>query len=315
KENSVLLKMEHDLNANHRLEASGERFHYKATIQNRRDQGPETNFLIDKNISKETIKRERLLLGYHYQANDTLAGIDQGYIKGWWQRMQLAAGQTAQRVPDERGAIIPGDPFRYQFPFGQYNRDNATSQRTHGLTTEWSGYLHQKAVLHNWSAGGDWYRSQTKQSSSGFDNCPDIPSSLPAPFGPRSCDLLHTGQSDMPRVDGNHLSIWVQDELLWNKDRYTLTPGLRFDSYSYQPKGDAGYTNNPNADLAALSSNRANRLSPSLRAAFNPTDTLSIYASYAYGFKAPSPSQLYLNYGAPGTYLTVGNPELRPETS
>src|SRR5699024_4225312 len=60
---------------------------------------------------------------------------------------------------------------------------------------------------------------------------------------------------------------------------------------------------------------RASRLSPSLRAAFNPTDNLSVYASYAYGFKAPSPSQLYLNYGAPGSYLTVGNPELRPEIS
>jgi len=128
--------------------------------------------------------------------------------------MQLAAGQAAQRIPDERGHIIPGDPFRYQFPFGQYARDNATSETSHGLTTEWTGYIQQKAVLHNWSVGGDWYRSRTKQSSSGFDNCPDIPPGLPAPFGPRSCDLLHTGQSDMPRVDGNHLALWVQHELL-----------------------------------------------------------------------------------------------------
>src|SRR5690606_11050478 len=33
------------------------------------------------------------------------------------------------------------------------------------------------------------------------------------------------------------------------------------------------------------------------------------------GFKAATASQLYLNYGAPGTYLNVGNPDLKPETS
>src|SRR5699024_9163186 len=199
------------------------------------------------------------------------------------------------------------------YPFGKYVRNNTTSETSQGLTTEWSGYLQHNSLLHNWSAGGDWYHSQTKQTSNGLDNCPDIPFGLPAPFGPRSCDLLHTGQSDMPRVNGNHLSLWVQDEILWNKDRYALTPGLRFDSYNYRPKGNASYTNNPNADLTVLSTNQARRCSPSIRAAYNPTDTLSIYASYAYGFKAPSPSQLYLNYSAPGTYLNVGNPKLRPE--
>src|SRR5699024_3892160 len=92
KENSVLLKLEHDLSARHRIEASGEGVHYKSTIQKRRDQGPEPNFAIEKNLRKETIKRERLLLGYRYQANGDLATIDHGYVKGWWQLMPQAAG-------------------------------------------------------------------------------------------------------------------------------------------------------------------------------------------------------------------------------
>lgn len=315
KENSVMFKLEHDLSANHRLEASGERFYHSAEIENLRDQGPGTGFALDGNTSKETIERERLLFGYQYQSDDAVAAIDTGYIKTWWQRMELEARQNALRTPDERGYIIPGDPFRYQFPFGKYVRDNSTSETSYGLTTQWSGFLQQATVLHNWSVGGDWYHTNTKQASRGYDNCPAIPAGLPAPFGPRSCDLLHTGQSDIPRVSGNSLALWVQDDILWGDDRYALTPGLRFDSYRHRPKTGADYTSNPNANLANLSSNSGKHFSPSLRATFTPSDKLSIYASYAYGFKAPSPSQLYLNYGAPGTYLRVGNPDLLPETS
>ena len=55
--------------------------------------------------------------------------------------------------------------------------------------------------------------------------------------------------------------------------------------------------------------------SPKLLAGWKAADELSLYAQYAYGFKAPSPSQLYTNYGGAGTYLRVGNPYLKPETS
>ncbi len=315
KQSSLLLKLEHDINSNHRLEASGEYFRNTATIQNLRDQGPGTSFLKNKNIGKEIVKRNRLLLGYQYNGNDPLGIINNGYIRTWWQKVQLEGSQNAYRLSDARGNIIPGDPFLYKFPFGTYVRENTISESSNGLTTEWSGYAQQTALLHNWSVGGDWYRSQTKQSSSGLDNCPKTSPHMPAPFGPRTCDLLHTGQSDMPRVDGKHLALWAQDDVMWGEGRYSITPGLRFDSYEYTPKGDSNYSRNPNANINQLSKNQANRFSPSVKATFNPNDSISIYASYSYGFKAPNPSQLYLNYGAPGTYLNVGNPDLKPEIS
>src|SRR5690606_32320299 len=59
----------------------------------------------------------------------------------------------------------------------------------------------------------------------------------------------------------------------------------------------------------------AGRFSPSLMAKMQAAPDLTLYARYGYGFKAPNSTQLYLNYGVPGTYLRVGNPNLRPEIS
>ena len=40
-----------------------------------------------------------------------------------------------------------------------------------------------------------------------------------------------------------------------------------------------------------------------------------LYAQWAQGFKAPDATQLYMNYGAEGSYLRLGNTDLKPEES
>lgn len=314
RQNNALIKLEHDIRAGHTLQLSGERFRSVSDIDNRRAQGPGTSFELGQNSTKENIARDRVLAGYQFRSADR-APLDHGQLKLYWQRLRLESRQQAQRVADARGSIIPGDPFRYGYPFGDFERDNDTQETGFGATTEWGGYVEAGAMAHRWSVGGDWYASRLRQESSGFDNCPASIPGLPEPFGPRSCDLLHTGQSDMPPVKGQAVSLWAQDEISWQDGRYAVTPALRFDGYRYRPRPDSRYQENPNADVTTWTSNSNQRVSPSLMFTYAPSDTVSLYASYAYGFKAPNASQLYLNYGAPGSYLSVGNPQLKPETS
>lgn len=314
-QNNLLVKLDHDLSLEHRLEFSGSRFRHHVDIDNRRDQGAGTNFVIGQNSTTEKIDRDHVVLGYKFESKQEYNALSSGYLKTYWQRVKLESQQNSIRIPDPRGSIIPGNPFNYGYPFGAYGRDNAIEESGFGATTQWNGYFGTASLAHHWTAGADWYGSRTRQDSSGVDNCPAPTPNLPAPFGPRSCDLLHTGQSDMPRVKGQAWSAWVQDEMSWQDGRYAFTPALRFDSYRYQPQHGSAYQNNPNADVTSQSSNSGSRVSPSLLATYKPTDTVLLYASYAYGFKAPNASQLYLNYGAPGTYLNVGNSDLKPETS
>lgn len=100
--------------------------------------------------------------------------------------------------------------------------------------------------------------------------------------------------------------LYVEDNILVT-DRLTLTPGLRFDFHS------------------EFGSN----WSPSLNAAYELTDTVSLKAGIARAFKAPNLYQLNPNYvyytrgqGCPIDYpnlgagcYVIGNPDLEPEVS
>ena len=199
------------------------------------------------------------------------------------------------------------------FPSGPYGRDNSIRQTMYGVNAEATKRL-GGAVTQLWTLGGEWYGNKTEQQSSGYDNCPVIRPGTPAPFGPRACDMLHTNQADVPQSKGSQWAMWVQDEFGFADGRYTLTPALRYDHYKQKPESTDSYASNPNAGKLP-SANSAGRFSPKLLAGWKAADELSLYAQYAYGFKAPSPSQLYTNYGGAGTYLRVGNPDLKPETS
>src|SRR5690606_2090968 len=218
-----------------------------------------------------------------------------------------------ERTKDARAAIIPGDPFRYGFPYGAYGRDNSIQETLFGVSGEATRRI-DGAVSQVLTVGAEWMGNRTEQYSSGYDNCPSVPSGLPAPFGPRACDMLHSNQADMPRVEGSQWALWARDEFSFAQGRYTVTPAIRYDHFEQKPQGSSRYDSNPN--VAALpSSSSGGRFSPSLLGTWKAQEQITLYAQYAYGYRAPSATELYTNYGAPGTYLRAGNPNLKPESS
>ena len=319
---NVMLKLQHDFTIQHRLTLSGEVFKHTGTIDNLHQQGTPT-FALGANSTAEEAARKRAVLGYEFRAVDEKASLSRGDIKLFWQRSRQESGQEAVRLPDPRGEVsfgpIPvGRMFGYAYPYGPYSRNNEIQETGLGVLTEWQGYLASGALQHRWAVGGEWYNSKLEQHSGGYDNCPAVLPPITNPafnLGPRNCELLHTNQSDMPQADGDQWSLWAQNEMSWADGKYALTPALRFDAYRYKPEAGGAYDANPNAPVTELSSASGQRVSPSLMATYRPRDDVSLYAKFGYGYKAPSASQLYLNYGAPGTYLRVGNPNLKAEVS
>lgn len=319
---NVMLKLQHDFTLEHRLSLSGEILKRTSTIENLHAQGTST-FALNANQTDEEAARKRAVLGYEYRSLNEHAAVSRGDIKAFWQRSRQESSQQAERLPDPRGNVsfgpIPvGSMYGYAYPYGPYGRDNSVEETGLGLLTEWEGYLTSGPLRHHWAVGGEWYQSKLKQYSGGYDNCPAVlpPISNPAfSLGPRNCELLHTNQRDLPQADGELWTLWAQNEMSWADRRYALTPAVRFDSYHYKPKAGEGYDANPNAQVTQLSSASGQRVSPSLMASYQPREDLTFYARFGYGYKAPSASQLYLNYGAPGTYLRVGNPNLKAEVS
>lgn len=322
RQHNVLLKLQHDWDSVHRLTLSGESFRLHRDIDNRLEQGAGTSYPEANNQTISELTRQRVWAGYGFRSSAERAPLEHADIKLYWQQTELEGRQDAFRNPDRRGSVsfgpFPvGRVYGYAYPYGPYGRSNVVSERGHGVVADWGGTLTGAGMLHSWSMGAEWYASRSEQSSTGYDNCPDTLLPVPPAYslGPRNCEFLHTNLADVASSKGTQYALWFQDEISWGAGRYAVIPAVRYDHYRYRPQADGGFESNPNAELAALSSNSAGRLSPSLLLKMQAAEDLMLYAKYGYGFKAPSSTQLYMNYGVPGTYLRVGNPSLRPEVS
>lgn len=322
RQHNLLVKLQHDFSAEHRLTLSGESFRLRKDIDNRLEQGPSTSYPEGMNTTRSELTRQRVWAGYGYRSSAQQAALEYADIKLYWQESELEGKQEAQRRPDRRGSVsfgpFPvGQIYGYAYPYGPYGRDNAIKERSHGVVGEWGGTLAGAGLKHRWAMGAEWYASRSDQNSSGYDNCPDRLLPVPSAYslGPRNCEFLHTNQADVATAKGTVYSIWLQDEISWSEGRYAVVPALRYDHYRYRPQSGGAFHDNANLHVADLSTNSAGRFSPSVLFKMEPAQDLTLYAKYGYGFKAPNSTQLYMNYGAPGTYLRVGNPHLRPEVS
>nr|WP_301334668.1 TonB-dependent hemoglobin/transferrin/lactoferrin family receptor [Variovorax dokdonensis] len=101
-------------------------------------------------------------------------------------------------------------------------------------------------------------------------------------------------------------AFYIQDEII--HDRWSITPGLRFDQYDI----DADQTGF-NATAASTS---GSAVSPKLGVLFRATPSYSLYGNYATGFKAPNAFQVNNFFeNVQAGYKTIPNPDLKPEKS
>ena len=118
----------------------------------------------------------------------------------------------------------------------------------------------------------------------------------------------------MPETDGATVGLFIQDELGFFDGKVRLTPGLRYDWYRQTPQETDGFE--VNATYAGLPDETSDSaFSPKLRAEWDAASDVTFFAQWAQAFRAPTATELYLSYGGPGTYLSLGNAELEPETS
>ena len=243
---------------------------------------------------QEVEKRKRISASYELGPGAG-AWLDAADVNVYWQRQELSDDLWGTRSST---------------PVGAYARLSDIEDTTFGINASAMKHLDLGGLTHKISVGTQIAGNRTSQLSSGEDTCPPGPYSFGYFF---SCNFLHTNQADMPDVHGMLVGLFAEDEIAVT-DRLRLTPGLRFDYYEQNPKETAAFLDNATyTGLPAASSDSA--LSPKLRAEFDLTSNAIVYAQWAQGFRAPTATELYLSYGGPGTYLSLGNPDLKPETS
>ncbi|MCD2184293.1 TonB-dependent hemoglobin/transferrin/lactoferrin family receptor [Rhizobium sp. GN54] len=311
---NVLAKIHQYIDGGHRFGLTGEIFNRDEDSDNMR--GTTASYEPGTLKSGEEIDRRRISASYDFISPEGNDWLDQASVVTYWQRQRLNNTTNGFRLPDSRSTIIPGDPFYYGYPTGDYYRDNMLEQTTYGINGDAAKAVQFGGIEHGFRFGAELYGQKTHQYSSGIDNCPDVDwTVIPQPFGPQSCRMLHSNASDMPDVDSVFFGAYLEDDIKLIDNRLTITPGLRFDWYRHSPKSTAEFERSPNFDEDYLNGTSDARFSPKLRAAWQANPELELFAQWSQGFRAPSATELYQNYGAPGSYARIGNPDLEAETS
>lgn len=293
-QNNVLVKLKQYTDTGHTFTLTGERFDRDKDIDLRLEQTPLGNFRPGNWDGDEAVRRDRISLNYEFEAVDDDAWFDAANAVVYWQDLTRESGKSG---------------YRYTSVIGDYWRNSEVENRSVGG----AGYLEKNfdtgRLSHTVRLGGDFAVGKTSQYSSGDDSCSGGPYT---PFDP--CNFLHTNQADMPDVDTKKFGIYVEDEIGFGDSALSLTPGLRYDWYDQSPQETAAYTTNPNFNgMPPGQSNDA--FSPKLLAKYQAAPGVELFAQWAMAFRSPTANELYLDYGAPGTYLRLGNPDLKPETS
>lgn len=337
---NVLAKIHQYIDGGHRFGLTGEIFNNDEDTDNMR--GTTSTYEPGTLKSGEEVNRQRISGTYDFISPEGTDWLDQASVTTYWQKQKINNTTNGFRLRDGRANIpaIPalpwigfpgtpgGDALLYGFPTGDYSRDNLLEQTTYGINGDAAKAVDLGGLEHGIRFGGELYGQKTHQYSAGQDNCPDVDWStiptliMPSPtgfgyvdLGPQACRMLHTNASDMPDVNTVVFGMYVEDDIKLMDDRLTVTPGLRFDWYRHSPKSTAEYERNPSFDENYLNSKSDSRFSPKLRAAWQANSELELYAQWAQGFRAPSATELYQTYGAPGSYMRIGNPNLDTETS
>ncbi|MGF7160042.1 hemoglobin/transferrin/lactoferrin receptor protein [Rhodoligotrophos appendicifer] len=283
---SFLGKINHHIEGGHTIGIAGEVF---------REDGNSKLFTsetasYDNYRQSETNERDRASISYKFNAPTTSSVVDYAEIIGYWQRQELKTVTNADRLIN---------------PAGPYERGSNLEGQNYGGVGNAVKTLDFQGIANQFTVGGELYGSTYEQFAYGKDKCtPDIP----------TCAFLHANQSDAPKVDGTTLGLFIEDKIFLADGRVRVIPGVRFDWYEYTPEATAAYKDNPTYD-GLPDDNTDYAFSPKLRLEWDATPVVTLYAQWAQAFRAPDPVDLYMSYGGPGTYLRIGNPDLKPETS
>jgi len=203
-------------------------------------------------------------------------GLDEASITAYWQD-----SETRQFTFEDRE------------PATDRTRDNTFDNEVVGLTAQGRRTLFAGGGEHRLTFGGDW--SETTQQGVRDGTVPPFGETFPS--------------SPFPRTNYTLAGLFIQDEIVLAGGALRIIPALRYDSYELSTADDPLFTG-PRADQGD------SRLSPKLGVVWWASDTFGLFASWAEGFKAPTPSQVNSGFGnlAFG-YVSAPNPDLKPESS
>lgn len=283
----------------------------------------EIDTVLESDLSASTTRSigrdstDRVLLGadYNWTGETTLADELQLSL-----RLQQSDGQQkTEQDLTSFSFLNPRDPSTFGGTAALRHSDFEFNQETLALNVNLWKTFDGDGLRHSFAYGLNFDETETvrprnrcdQEVASGAITC-----SISAyPFAPTEDFPNKT----FPDSNTKRFGVYVQDEIELGDSGLTLIPGYRYDRYEMKPSADGlidatatigdfgGFTvSEVSADASSLS----------LGAIYDLSDSVSLFAQYAEGYRPPNfdeSNQAFVNLGF--GYATIPNPQLKAESS
>jgi len=244
-------------------------------------------------VGFEESQRDRVSLDY--QSEDAGGFFDSIRSSLYWQNVKRDAGN---------------DGYRLVNPIGDWYRSNQLEEQSVGIVNTFTKEFETGQFNHTMNIRGNFSYFWAQSYTAGMDGC------IAGTYVGATCNSLHADQSEMPDVNGSRLGVTIDDKIRYGDSAWSVTPGLAFDWFDYNPQETSGYSSNPG--YAGVPDGRdGHRFSPKFMVGYDVSPELELFGQWSMAYRAPTVDELYLLYtgqGGPVQYAVVGNPDLKPET-
>lgn len=296
---NLLFKLRQQLEGGHTVGLTAERFRRNTDTDLKTLQGATSGssriWAVGEYDGFDDTARDRVSVDYSFLNPAENEVIQSARLSLYWQKTVKNAGATGRRV----GTFA-----------GPWLRDNELSEGSYGVTGNVVSEFSTGPLNHEVTVGIDGSISDTSQYVTGIDAC-----TLGTVTNAALCGNLKSNQSDMPDVDGKRFGIYIEDKITMENSALSVTPGVRFDWYEYEPVLTDGFMESNAYTVGGLpEASDGNRFSPKLLAEYQLTPEIQLFAQWSMAYRAPSVNELYLDFVNTG-YAVRGNPDLEAETS
>lgn len=241
--------------------------------------GPSPSWIVDDLTARDRTERKRLSADWTW---DGSGALDHAHAAVYWQD-----GEDVQFTDEDRSPVGAT-------PRPDRERLNTFENRVFGLTAEARAGFSTGKIAHRFTFGGDASWTRQKGLRDGVE--------------PPAGETFPTRA--FPVTDFTLGGVFAGDEISLAGGALVLYPALRFDFYKLDPLND------PLLPSFSGAGQDDSRLSPKIGAVAKLGGGFRLFANYAQGFRAPTPSQVNnffenLAFG----YTSAPNPDLGPERS
>lgn len=281
----------------HRLEALYEQFYRHTQTNLANDLGSRTMYGFTTTTSRseadDNARRQRMELGYRYYGSGSLKNA---YIGVYQQKLDSQDNAVNTSIMRGRGPAIGST--RYS--------DYSFHQKIQGINSNATWEIDSGSLKHIVNAGAEYRQTDTERprDSTTIDSRGNVSKTYAGSLYPNKT---------FPDSRRKTFSLYAQDSLKFDNG-LTLTPALRYETETLNPKADRAYLNaNPNGDVTSF---KDHAFSPSLRLSMPFTNKWTGFATYSRGFRTPpfdTATMAFIN--TTHGYAIKPNNNLKSETS